>query len=556
MSPERDNTENTTIAANWQLPPSNPDRHAADLQDAISPKSENADRSASQPEHGDNEKVEGTDPGKAVYTVFSPSMRRFVVIMAAWASFFSPLSGNIYYPALNSLADEFNTSSSNMNLTLTTYMILQGLAPSIFGDLADMCGRRPAYLLGFTLYIAADVGIALVPSFGGLLALRCLQSAGSSGTIAMASGVAADVSTSAERGKYMGWVLSGAMIGPAIGPILGGIISEFAGWRWIFWFLAILAGCFLIPFLIAFPETGRNVVGNGSIPPQPWNRSIMGFLAAKKKHRVSTANSDAPTEQADTEAREALAEKRPLRIPNPLNALRIICQPDAAALLAFNSVNFAAFYDISASLPYLFKQIYGFNELEVGLCFIPFGFGCFMAPLFNGPLLDWRFRVIARRAGIAIDTKSGNKIDDFPIERARVPVAWPMSTLAAVAVICYGWTMEREAHLAAPLVLLFIMGAAFVASANVCSTLIVDYNPGSPSTATAANNLCRCLFSAGATAVIIDMIHAMGRGWCFTFIGLVIMAASPLLLVLLKWGPGWRRRRQERQMAGEIGNKT
>lgn len=467
--------------------------------------------------------------------------------MAAWAAFFSPLSGNIYYPALNSLANDFGTSSSKINLTLTVYQIFQALSPTLFGDLADMCGRRPAYLLGFTLYIAANIGLALVTSFAGLMVLRCLQSAGSSGMIALASGVAADVSTSGERGKYMGWVLSGAMVGPAIGPVLGGLLAEFLGWRSIFWFLTILAGSFLVPFLAAFPETGRNVVGNGSTPSQTWNRSIFDVIAETKRLSLLGHEERAQVIQADQDARAGLATKRKIRMPNPLNALRIICQPDAAVLLAFNSINFAAFYDISASLPYLLREIYSFNELEIGLCFLPFGIGCFAAPLFNGPLLDWRFRKVAEKVGIVVDKKGGNKLDDFPIERARVPVAWPMSSVAALTVICYGWVMETETHFAVPLVLLFIMGACFVASANVCSTIIVDYNPASPSTATAANNLCRCLFSAGATAVIIQMIQAMGRGWCFTFIGLVVIAASPLLLVIVKWGQGWREERQLRE---------
>jgi hypothetical protein len=73
--------------------------------------------------------------------------------------------------------------------------------------------------------------------------------------------------------------------------------------------------------------------------------------------------------------------------------------------------------------------------------------------------------------------------------------------------------------------------------------LIVDLNPHSPSTATAANNLCRCILGAGGTAVIDIMIRNMGRGWCFTFVALVCAATSPLLLVSLKCGPKWREER-------------
>lgn len=75
---------------------------------------------------------------------------------------------------------------------------------TVFGDLADMAGRRPAYILSFTVYLAANIGLALQDSYAGLFMLRCLQSTGSSGAIALGYGVVADVSTSSERGKYIG----------------------------------------------------------------------------------------------------------------------------------------------------------------------------------------------------------------------------------------------------------------------------------------------------------------------------------------------------------------
>lgn len=72
------------------------------------------------------------------YSVFSKRKKQLIVLLAAWGGFFSPLSANIYFPALTSLTRDFNVSSTLMNLTLTSYMIFQGLAPTIFGDLADM----------------------------------------------------------------------------------------------------------------------------------------------------------------------------------------------------------------------------------------------------------------------------------------------------------------------------------------------------------------------------------------------------------------------------------
>ena len=92
-------------------------------------------------------------PSGPAYSVFSDRQRSFIVFMVACAGFFSPLSANIYFPALNALSRDLRVSSELINLTLTSYMILQGLAPTVFGDLADMTGRRPAYVLGFIIYI-------------------------------------------------------------------------------------------------------------------------------------------------------------------------------------------------------------------------------------------------------------------------------------------------------------------------------------------------------------------------------------------------------------------
>ena len=92
-------------------------------------------------------------PSGPVYSVFNDRQRKFIVFMVACAGFFSPLSANIYFPALNALSRDLHVSNELINLTLTSYMIFQGLAPTVFGDLADMTGRRPAYILGFIIYI-------------------------------------------------------------------------------------------------------------------------------------------------------------------------------------------------------------------------------------------------------------------------------------------------------------------------------------------------------------------------------------------------------------------
>ncbi|MCJ1253733.1 hypothetical protein MMC24_001545 [Lignoscripta atroalba] len=483
--------------------------------------------------------------GGPLYTVFSHRMKIFIVFMVSWAGFFSPLSANIYFPALNALAKDLHKSNQVINLTLTSYMIFQGLAPTIFGDLADMAGRRPAYFIAFVIYIGANIGLALQDSYVALFLLRCLQATGSSGTIALANGVVGDVATNAERGSYFGWALSAPMIGPAIGPVLGGILTQFLGWRSIFWFLTIMSAVFIVPFLVSFPETGRNVVGNGSVPPQGWNMSLLDYLDSRRAARSDNELSRTVSVQ-EKRAQAELASHRKLRWPNPLRTVHIILEKDVGMVLFYNAIVYTAFYDVAASLPSLFTTIYDFNDLQIGLCFIPFGAGCALSSVLFGKFVDWNYQRVATHAGIVIDRKRGDDMKDFPIEKARIQVVWIPLFVGIAATVCYGWVLEQDCQLAAPLVLTFIIGLCFTGAFNVLSTMLIDLYPQSSATATAANNLCRCLMGAAGTAIIVQMIDAMGRGWCFTFIALIVLFFTPMLWAEQKWGPKWREARRVR----------
>ena len=59
------------------------------------------------------------------FSIFSRREKTFLVVMASLAALFSPLSANIYYPALNVLAADLNVSNTLINLTITSYLVRQ-----------------------------------------------------------------------------------------------------------------------------------------------------------------------------------------------------------------------------------------------------------------------------------------------------------------------------------------------------------------------------------------------------------------------------------------------
>ncbi|KAF2098847.1 MFS general substrate transporter [Rhizodiscina lignyota] len=516
--------------------------------------------SSPEPEPNDNItaqdadlEAQGTASGQPkVHSIFTKRQKTFIVFMMCWGGIISPITAQIYFPALNTLSADLHVSNTLINLTLTSYMIFQGLAPSIMGDLSDMAGRRPTIVIGFIIYIAANIGLALQNSYAALFILRCVQSSGSSGMVAITSGVVADIATSAERGVWMGWSMSALMIGPAIGPVLGGILAQFLGWRSIFWFLTIFAGSYLVPFFILYPETCRNIVGDGSIRPQGWNMSLIAYLQHRKLQKQREADaangtlSRTVSRDSQRAARAALARKRELRFPNPWNTIKIVFEKDLGLLLLYNSIIYTSFFDILASQPYLFAQIYGFDDLQIGISCIPFGVGAMCAPILIGRLLDWNFARTARQMGISVDRRVAQNLKDFPLEKVRLAVATPLIYIGLVCYVLYGWMLEINAPLAAPLILHFVIGLTLTGGFNAQSVLLVDVYLQAPATATAANNLVRCLIGAAGTGIIVEMVDAMGRGWCFTFIALVVAAFSPIQWVLIKWGPQWREERRQR----------
>ena len=58
-----------------------------------------------------------------VHSVFTKNQKRFIVVMASFGGFFSPLSASIYFPVLNALAQDLGVTSTLINLTLTSYMV-------------------------------------------------------------------------------------------------------------------------------------------------------------------------------------------------------------------------------------------------------------------------------------------------------------------------------------------------------------------------------------------------------------------------------------------------
>lgn len=475
-------------------------------------------------------------PPEPVYSIFTTWEKRWIVIGSSVIGLFSPLSAQIYLPALTNLADDFKVTASKINLTITTYMIFQGITPMFIGSFADNLGRRPAYIICFVIYIGANIGLALAPSYASLLVLRCLQSAGSSSTVALCLAVTADVVTTAERGHYVPFTMLPVILGPSLGPVIGGVLVEYLGWRAIFWFLAIFASVTLICIIFFYPETCREIVGDGSVVPHQMYWTIpQWFKRVQRKHGFEESNSHAGKPHA-------------FKVPNPLDSLVLLLDKEVGSILTMSAVVFAGFYTVATALPTELEERYGYSDLKTGLMYLPLAGGGLLAGIGMGPIVMKNYVRHCRRLSLPVDKSRQQDLTDFPIERARLEIGIPLLYTASVILVAWGWALHASAHIAVICVLLFLVGTCLTGFNNIINVLLIDVCPGKAATATAANNLTRCLVGAGASAAIVPMINGIGVGWAFTVMAALYVIMSPCLLLLIRKGHTWRREACEKRL--------
>lgn len=189
--------------------------------------------------------------------------------------------------------------------------------------------------------------------------------------------------------------------------------------------------------------------------------------------------------------------------------------------------------------------------------------GSIISAFTTGRLIDWNYKRHARALNFPIQKNRQTDLTDFPIERARMEIGLPIMLLGAVAVVGYGWLLDAQVSVAGPIIMLFILGYCLIAGSQALITLMVDIYPGKPATATAANNVVRCLLGAAATAAIGPMTNAIGNGWSYTILAVLFMASAAGPLLTMKYGVKWRRakkekkerRRREREEKGAAGKE-
>ena len=186
-----------------------------------------------------------------------PTLTPVLLILLALLSSFTPLSIDMYLPALPTIAVDLHGTAGDIQLTLSAFMIAFGLGQIFYGPAGDRFGRRPVILGGLAIYVVTSIGCAFAVEAGHLVGLRFLQGLAACGGVVLARTMVRDLAEKDEAARAMSLMHACSSLAPMLAPLIGGQILWFLGWRAIFWVLAGIGAVALVVAWLWLPETLR-----------------------------------------------------------------------------------------------------------------------------------------------------------------------------------------------------------------------------------------------------------------------------------------------------------
>ncbi|PZT51952.1 multidrug effflux MFS transporter [Paenibacillus silvae] len=184
----------------------------------------------------------------------APRRMRMALILGTLSAF-GPLSLDMYLPALPGLADEFVSSASYAQLSLTACMIGLALGQLLAGPLSDVRGRRIPLIAGLVLYTLASVLCLVSPTMGSFIVLRFVQGVAGAAGIVISRAVVRDMYEGPELTRFFSLLMLINGVAPIAAPIIGGQVLAYASWRAVFILLSLIGIMALLAVIFGLGET-------------------------------------------------------------------------------------------------------------------------------------------------------------------------------------------------------------------------------------------------------------------------------------------------------------
>lgn len=187
--------------------------------------------------------------------VMKQSTSKSLIFILALLVIFCPLGIDIYLPAFVAMQQGLDVAESQIQQTVSIYMLTVGLGQLIAGPLADKFGRKPIAIAGILLFTLGAILAVFSPNWVGIMVARALQGLGACATFVAAFAIVRDSFGHKGAGQMLTYLNGIVCFIPAFAPLLGAWLTVEFGWRSNFIFLSGFAVLGLLLTLILFKET-------------------------------------------------------------------------------------------------------------------------------------------------------------------------------------------------------------------------------------------------------------------------------------------------------------
>ncbi|HCZ9755340.1 TPA: multidrug effflux MFS transporter [Staphylococcus aureus] len=187
-------------------------------------------------------------------TYFNKRSPIFIIILGSLTAI-GALSIDMFLPGLPDIRHDFQTTTSNAQLTLSMFMIGLAFGNLFAGPISDSTGRRKPLIIAMIIFTLASLGIVFVHNIWLMVALRFLQGVTGGAAAVISRAIVSDMYSGNELTKFMALLMLVNGIAPVVAPTIGGIILNYSVWRMVFVILTIFGFVMVIGSLLKVPES-------------------------------------------------------------------------------------------------------------------------------------------------------------------------------------------------------------------------------------------------------------------------------------------------------------
>ncbi len=136
--------------------------------------------------------------------------------------------------AIPAIESDLSTTLGHAQWVINAYALVFGVLIVTGGRLADLFGRKRAFMFGATIFAVFSLLSGIAPSIGLLITGRALMGVGGALMWPAILGMVYSLLPDDKAGLAGGLILGVAGLGNAVGPLLGGVLTQELSWRWVF----------------------------------------------------------------------------------------------------------------------------------------------------------------------------------------------------------------------------------------------------------------------------------------------------------------------------------